>query len=71
MPDSVMMGIYWHLKRQWRGISLIASLGCSAPCTINCDSVQPYFADSGGSLTAMLDFGERGCFLELTLSVVG
>lgn len=48
MPDSVMMGIYWHLKRQWRSISLIASLGLSAPCAVNCDSVQPYFPDSGG-----------------------
>lgn len=48
MPDSVMMGIYWHLKRQWRGISLIASLGWSTPCAINFDSVQPYFPDSGG-----------------------
>lgn len=25
-----MMGIYWHLKRQWQGISLIASLHWSA-----------------------------------------
>lgn len=32
LPDSVMMGIYWHLKRQWQNISLIASLHWSALC---------------------------------------
>lgn len=38
-----MMGIYWHLKRQWQGISLIASLHWSALPATNFMQFEPIF----------------------------